>query len=177
MKNIFIFCLLLLAPFICSAQMGVHFENLTLDEAFAKAQKENKLVFLDCYTSWCGPCKEMAEKEFTKKEAGEYFPPRFVCIKSDIERGEGKEIAKRYNITTVPTFLILYPNGEIIHTIVGSSPLLTFIDKIKTALKEETTLSVLDKEYVKGKMGKAQLLVYAEALAGAKRFDEAGKVC
>ncbi|WP_455510987.1 thioredoxin family protein [Butyricimonas paravirosa] len=177
MKNIFIFCLLLLAPFICSAQMGVHFENLTLDEAFAKAQKENKLVFLDCYTSWCGPCKEMAEKEFTKKEAGEYFPPRFVCIKSDIERGVGKEIAKRYNITTVPTFLILYPNGEIIHTIVGSSPLLTFIDKIKTALKEETTLSVLDKEYVKGKMGKAQLLVYAEALAGAKRFDEAGKVC
>ena len=177
MKTIFALYLLLFAPFICFAQTGVHFETLTLDEAFAKAQKENKLVFLDCYTSWCGPCKEMAEKEFTKKEAGEYFTPRFVCIKSDIEKGEGKEIAKRYNITTVPTFLILYPNGEIMHTIVGSAPLLTFIDKIKTALKEETTLSTLDREYAKGKMRKTQLLVYAEALAGVKRFDEADKVC
>ena len=36
---------------------GVHFEDLTLDEALAKAKAENKLVFMDCYTSWCGHCK------------------------------------------------------------------------------------------------------------------------
>lgn len=177
MKKIFILYSLLLVSFVSFAQTGVRFESLTLDEAFDKARKENKLVFLDCYTSWCGPCKEMSEKEFPKQEAGEYFTPRFVCIKSDIEKGEGKEIAKRFNVTTVPTFLILKPDGEILHTIVGASPILTFMDKIRTALGEETTLSLLDKEYIGKKMNKKQLLVYAKALAGVRRFDEADKVC
>lgn len=177
MKRYFVFYLLLFVSFVNFAQTGVRFESLSLDEAFAKAQKENKLVFLDCYTSWCGPCKEMSDKEFPKQEAGEYFTPRFICIKSDIEKGAGKEIAKRFNVTTVPTFLILKSNGEVLHTIVGASPMLTFIDKIRTALGEETVLSALDKEYARGKMKKQQLLVYAKALAGERRFEEAEKVC
>ena len=44
---------------VTNAQVGVKFEDLTFKEALAKAKAENKLVFMDCYTSWCGPCKKM----------------------------------------------------------------------------------------------------------------------
>ncbi len=146
-------------------------------EALAKAKAENKLVFLDCYTSWCGPCKEMANVEFPKKAAGDYFNPRFISVKFDIEKGEGKEVAKRYHVSVVPTFLLLQPDGEVAHTIVGSSPLVTFMDKIKTFFGEETEMAKLDREYAGGKMKKPGLLEYAQALAGVKRDDDARKVC
>ena len=61
-------------------------------EALAKAKAENKLVFMDCYTSWCGPCKYMTETIFPQEKAGEFFNPKFVCVKFDMEKGEGKEL-------------------------------------------------------------------------------------
>ena len=36
------------------------FQELTLEKALEQAKVENKYVFIDCYTSWCGPCKMMA---------------------------------------------------------------------------------------------------------------------
>ena len=43
---------------------GINFEKLTLEEALIKAKTENKYVFVDCYTTWCGPCKRMTEFVF-----------------------------------------------------------------------------------------------------------------
>ena len=77
------------------AQTGVDFQHLTFDEALAKAKAEKKLVFVDCYTTWCGPCKMMTTKIFPMKEAGEFFNPRFVCVKFDMEQGEWKELKNK----------------------------------------------------------------------------------
>lgn len=54
------------------------------------------MVMIDCYTSWCGPCKMMAAKEFPKKEMGDYLNPKSVCMKMDMEKGEGPDVSKRY---------------------------------------------------------------------------------
>lgn len=176
MRKLFYLSILLAATLVAKAQ-GVHFENLTLQEALAKAASENKLVFLDCYTSWCAPCKEMSNQEFPKKEAGDYFNPRFVNIKLDIEKGEGIEIAKKYQIKTVPTFLLLQPDGTVCHTIIGSAPIQTFIDKFRAYFGEETYLAQLDREYAEGNMDNIRLLEYAGALSAAKRRKDAGRVC
>ena len=69
-----------------NAQEGVKFEELTFKEALAKAKAENKLVFMDCYTSWCAPCKRMLNTVFVTKEAGDFFNPRFVSVKYDMEK-------------------------------------------------------------------------------------------
>ena len=84
-----------------------NFEELTLAKALEKAKAENKLVFVDTYTSWCMPCKYMANTIFPKPEMGEYLNPRFICVKYNTEEGEGAEIMKRYEISAFPTFLIL----------------------------------------------------------------------
>ena len=89
------------------AQTGVDFQHLTFDEALAKAKAEKKLVFVDCYTTWCGPCKMMTTKIFPMKEAGEFFNPRFVCVKFDMEQGEGKELENKLGVRAYPSFFII----------------------------------------------------------------------
>ncbi|MCB0660623.1 MAG: thioredoxin family protein, partial [Saprospiraceae bacterium] len=51
---------------------GIEFLEVPWKDAFAKAKEEQKLVFIDCYTKWCGPCKAMAKNTFTQKEVGDF---------------------------------------------------------------------------------------------------------
>ena len=112
MKGI-IFIIFIVLPYILCGQ-GIHFQELAFNEAIVKARQENKFVLLDCYTSWCGPCKKMATEVFTLKKAGDYFNDRFVSIKVDMEKGEGPEIAKRFQVGTYPTFIIFKSDGSIV---------------------------------------------------------------
>ena len=92
MTHLKIVCLavLLLWKFVTVAQdRSVAFEELTFQEALAKAKQNNKLLFVDCYTSWCGPCKMLAREVFTNNEVADYFNAHFISLKVDCEKGEG----------------------------------------------------------------------------------------
>ena len=78
------------------------------------AKQENKLVFMDCYTSWCGPCKMMTSKVFPQKIMGDYFNPRYVCVKFDMEKGEGVDLKTKYDVKAFPTFLCLDSEGNVL---------------------------------------------------------------
>ena len=65
---------------------GVNFEQLSLKDALAKAAKEGKQVFVDCYTSWCGPCKKLAREVFPQPEVGKVLNARFINLQIDMER-------------------------------------------------------------------------------------------
>jgi hypothetical protein len=155
---------------------GVNFEQLTFDEALAKAKTENKLIFLDCYTSWCLPCKRMVKDVFSQEKAGKYFNSKFICVKCDIEKGEGPEVAKKLNVKVVPTFFIIRPDGSIQHVIVGGRKIDDFIDKIEKGANEKTSLDYLNKLYEKGKMNKKQLLSYRIALLDANDRAKSEKI-
>lgn len=100
---------------------GIKFEQgITFEQALAKAEKEGKMVFVDCYTTWCGPCKMMSRDVFTLKEVGDYFNPRFVSIKINMETNEGRELAKRYPVRAYPTMLVLDSKGNQLQNIVGA---------------------------------------------------------
>lgn len=95
------------------AQEGTNFEPLTFQEALKKSEKTGKKIFIDCYTKTCGPCKYMAKFIFPLKACGDYFNPNYVCIMKDMEEGDGKEIAERYNVGIYPTFLIVNSDGSL----------------------------------------------------------------
>ncbi|WP_065220515.1 MULTISPECIES: thioredoxin family protein [Butyricimonas] len=157
-----------------SQEGGVVFEDLTYKEALEKAKKENKLVFLDGYTQWCGPCKGMARAIFPLKKVGDFFNPRFVCVKYDMEAGEGIELAKKFNIKSYPTFLIIRPDGTVQHRINGGTPRAEdFIAWVEMGLNEETALYPLSQVYASGKMTKKQMANYHVALVygGFKEKD------
>ncbi|PSL23761.1 thioredoxin family protein [Chitinophaga ginsengisoli] len=145
---------------------GIVFQELTLKQAMSKAANaaDPKLIFVDCYTSWCGPCIEMAKQEFPKKEAGEFFNPKFVSVKFDIEKGEGIDIGKKYDVKIFPTFLILDAKGEEINRVVGKAGIEDFIEKVKGAMKPDNSMASMKAAYEKEK-NMMTALPYAKALA------------
>lgn len=167
-KLIAFFLLTVLGTVVYAQTEGVFFEELTYQEALMKAEKEKKYVFMDCYTSWCGPCKYMAEHVFTTKEAGDFFNPRFVSVKYDMEKGEGIELGKRFGVYAYPTFLILSPEGEVLYRIVGGGRWDLFCAKIKRSLEKKNTLPYLAKRYQKGKISSSELMNYWIALRDAR---------
>jgi len=67
--------ILLLSSLIANAQQseGISFVEDNWNDVLQKANKENKPIFIDCYTSWCVPCKKLALEVFPMKSMGEYF--------------------------------------------------------------------------------------------------------
>lgn len=96
------------------ANEGIQFENDNWDNTLAKAKKENKLVFLDGYTSWCGPCRMLKETTFKDESVAEFFNKNFINTTIDLEKGEGPALSKKYNVTGYPTLLVLDANGEVV---------------------------------------------------------------
>lgn len=104
---------------ILFAQESIQFQDIPFKDLIAKAKKENKIVFLDAYASWCGPCKLMEKNVFTKKSVGDYYNANFVNARFDMEKGEGREIATKYGVRSYPTYLFLNGDGELISQNLG----------------------------------------------------------
>ncbi len=101
------------------AQNHVAFINKTMEQALKKAAAEKKLLFVDSYATWCGPCKQMDKKVFTDPEVINYFDTNFINIKIDVDTEEGQAIAKKYYIDEVPTLLFMNAEGKIIRRLSG----------------------------------------------------------
>lgn len=167
MRKIMLMLLLgLISAGVSAQSAGVKWEEGTFSQALEKASKKSKPVFLDCYTSWCGPCKQMANQVFTLPEAGEFFNSNFVNIKIDMEKGEGVALKEKYNVKAFPTFIILDGKGNETGRIVGGGGLEEFIGKVKTAMQAENTPDALKAKYLRSKNG-------ADALAYMSRMEEA----
>ena len=109
------------------AQDGVKFMEGNFQEALNVARQQKKMVFVDVYTSWCGPCRWMSEEVLQTPEAATYFDKHFVCFKIDAEKGDGVEFAKKYDVHAYPTFLMFLPDGTLQHKVVGADTLKLFI--------------------------------------------------
>jgi len=149
MKKFFIIPLLLLGVF-SHAQLGIKFEESSFNNVLAKAKKENKLVFVDAYTSWCAPCKLMVKNIFPIQSVGDYYNEHFISTKIDMEKGEGIQLAKKYNVNSYPTYLIIDGNGEIVHRTLGYVEEKDFIQFAKDAQDPKRRLPYLKKRFEKG---------------------------
>ena len=98
MKTLISIIIFLIYTLPAFCQEGTRFETLSFKEALAKAKSGNKLIFMDCYTSWCGPCQFMSQTIFPKKEVGNFFNANFINVKYDMEKGEGPELQKKYDV-------------------------------------------------------------------------------
>ena len=108
--------LLILAALALGAttvQAQVRFETGSTDSVRKKALESGKLVFIDLYATWCGPCKMMAP---AVEKLAEEYEGRAVIGKLDVE--ESMDIAGRYGVMNVPT-LILFKDGRAVERKVG----------------------------------------------------------
>ncbi len=150
MKSPLIFLLVLTANFLFA--QGINFvpENTKWQDILAKAKAENKIVFVDCYTTWCGPCKKMAKDIFPLKEVGDVFNASFVNAKIDMEKGEGVGLAAKYEIRAYPTYIFVNGDGELVHLAMGMKPADKFIEDANDAKNPDKQFFTLKKRYEKG---------------------------
>ena len=146
------------------AHVGVNFQDLTFEQAVEKAAKMRKQIFVDCYTSWCGPCKYMSNTVFPQEKMGDYMNPKFICVKYDMEKGEGPELAKKFGVRAYPTFVILNTDGTVRHKFVGGGEPDRFIERVKDAFDDNKATGVLDAKYAEGARDKEFLAKYVESL-------------
>jgi len=97
----------------------IKFENLSFEETVVKAKKENKLIFVDVYATWCRPCKMLDYQVFPNKELGKYFNKHFISVKIDGEGTDGRQIMSQYGLSSYPSLLFLNTEKEIIRKVIG----------------------------------------------------------
>lgn len=175
-----LFCLL---PLVSSAQASMSNEGLQfLDNpqwsfVLRQATEQDKLIFVDCYTAWCGPCKALAREVFPRPEVGAYFNPRFINVKYDMEKGDGKKLYERYkkHIIGFPTMLLINKNGEVLQQLAGYQDAEKLLDSIKEVM-EGKGLFMLAERYRAGERDFSFIGDYIRALEGAFLKDTLQKV-
>lgn len=152
---------------------GIKFSAKSWDEMLIEAKADNKLIFVDAYAQWCGPCKTMSKRVFPVKKVGDFFNAQFVNAKIDMEKGEGLKLAKQYHVRAYPTFLFVDGYGKVIHRSVGYHNPDQLLELGGTASNPMMQLAALDAMYEKGERNSDFLYQYvfakAESMDGSHR--------
>lgn len=110
------------------AAKGIIFHSGTWQQALDLAKKENKIIFLDAYASWCGPCKKMKRITFADKSVADYYNKNFINVAIDMEIGEGPMLAERYSVEAYPTLIFIKPDGKLFGKIMGFHTVYQFLE-------------------------------------------------
>lgn len=110
--------LLVVSPALRS--QGIEFFHGTWEEALLKAKEEDKLIFVDAFAQWCGPCKRMAASTFPDPEVGALFNQHFLSLKIDMEQGMGLEFRKKFPVNAYPTLFFIDQDQKLIQQSVGA---------------------------------------------------------
>lgn len=165
---------------------GIEFFEGTFEEAKAAAKEQGKLIFVDAYAVWCGPCKRMSSAVFPTQQAGEVYNKFYINLKLDMEKGEGLEFRKQFPVSAFPTLFYLDSQGNVLEKVVGARSMEDFIALgLKYSSKADPTQNFAE-AYTKGdrspelihqyirslnSAGKPSIQVTNEYLRTAKSFD------
>jgi thiol-disulfide isomerase/thioredoxin len=167
MKNVAI-VLFLVNAFLSVSQTEIKFEkNSTLDELKKKAKKENKLIFIDAYTTWCGPCKWISANIFTNEDVAKYYNQSFINAKFDMEdQGEGTRIGSEYQVMCYPNLLFIDGEGKLVHRTAGAEQdPQYYITLGETAKNPEKRFSALEAKYRANPSNSANFKEYMSAVS------------
>ena len=137
MKKIFTLAFVLFAWQFSQAQ--VQFFEGSWSEVLQEAKKQNKPIFVDFYTSWCGPCKLMTKTTFANTSVGDYLNSNYIAYKIDCEKGEGVQMAEKFEIYSYPTLCFFDKSGKLQNKEVGyknTNDFLALVQKYKKKLAE-----------------------------------------
>lgn len=179
MKRVLLLLLFSIAGVWVLGQEGgtVFMDNEPWDMVIKKARQENKLIFVDCYTVWCGPCNKLSKEVFPQREMGDFMNEKFVCVKYDIEKDEGAKFKEKYanEISAYPTLLVLDTEGDLIHRLVGYQPMKSLREAIQRGL-DGINVYDMRESYSQHKNERTFIKNYLWALRNANMMEEYKKV-
>jgi len=87
---------------------------MSLKDAMDESRRGGKILFVEAYTTWCGPCKFMEKEVFPNNELEKPYS-EFICVRIDIEEEENLAFSDTIGIDAIPAFIFISPNGKILH--------------------------------------------------------------
>ncbi|GAB3050416.1 thioredoxin family protein [Spirosoma pulveris] len=145
---------------------GINFESGDWQSVLAKAKQENKLIFLDLFTTWCGPCKWMDQNVYSDAKVGKKYNAAFVNYKTDAQKGEGIELAQKFNVQAYPSYFFVNADEDVVFVAIGGRPVEEFIALADEALstRSEKPLAAYQAEYELGNRDGAFIKAYLKRL-------------
>lgn len=165
------FWILSMLPVWAAAQGMIFFEG-SWSQVLEKARTENKNVFVDAYTDWCGPCKMMVKNVFPLPEVGTFYNKNYINYKLNMEKGEGTDFAKTFQVGVYPSYLFFNSDGRLLHRTVGYKQGPQFIADGAAALDTTRQLITNIMKYQTGNRDPKVLYNLALGLAEAGAPDQ-----
>lgn len=150
----------------CAQDKSINFEEGRWAEILVKAKNSKKIIFLDAFASWCGPCKTMSKTVFVQDTVADFFNKNFINAKIDMEKEEGPALAKKYGVKAYPTYLFIDSDGNLVHRGCGSMSAANFIAVGRLALDPVKRFSSLQMRYDGGEFSPEFLIAYIETMSG-----------
>ena len=146
---------IVLLPGSKSMGQGIQFMQGSYREVLEKAKVENKKVFIDFYTTWCGPCKEMSSKVFTDADVAKYFNEKFISYQINAEDKAFATEVSRYEVTAYPTLVIVDETGKLLGKQVGACDRSYFLKFAQAATGERLSFEAMYNKLKKEKQNDA----------------------
>lgn len=152
-----------MSTLVVAQEKGIRFDkSMSWKEVMEKASAENKYIFVEISTTWCGPCRAMAKNIFPDEKVGEFMNKHFINVKLQADKTskddayvkawhKEMEHFKKYPIPAFPTMLFFTPQGELAHLVVGApSTPDQFMQCIHMALDEKQQLYTRLRKFEQG---------------------------
>lgn len=98
------------------------------------AQKQNKVLFIDFYTTWCAPCRVMEQSVFRDQLVADYMNENCISIRVNAEKGNGPNMKIAYAVDGYPTMLFYTPGGDEVARKFGSMGIEEFKKYMKASV-------------------------------------------
>ncbi|MBF9237802.1 thioredoxin family protein [Hymenobacter sp. BT683] len=171
MRHLFFVWIFLLSHVVAHGQaVGVAFRSGAWAEVLATAKKSQKPILFYAWSPSCGPCVGMARDVFPDSAVSKYYNTNFISYKANIDEGEGKVLASRYGIRSLPAYLYFTPEGQPLHRSGGGKPATEFIEDGKDALNPSKAYFTLKARYLSG--DRTAALLYALSNGAGIQEDE-----
>ncbi len=163
-------------------------KGLRWSEVVAEASRTGKSIFVDCYASWCKPCKMMDQNIYTAPQVSEFFNKTFLCVKMQMDTtagdpgdvkmnyGDAYALKERYTVNAFPTFLFFSPNGKIVHRGIGYHDTIGLVQLGKQALEPDEQFYTLRDEYKRGELSPENMKKFALLASSLKEDSLAHRI-
>ncbi len=118
---------------------GTH--SLSVADAMVKSAETEKPVLFKVGTEWCSVCKSFDAAVDENADFRTALGEKVILVQLDAEKGDGVEIAKQYNVTNYPTFLLTNADGAVMDRWMGFKKADYFVESVDHAVADMIPLS------------------------------------
>ncbi|MBC8523700.1 thioredoxin family protein [PVC group bacterium] len=139
---------MLIARILCalvvsgSAFADAPFLDLSFPQAIEKAKETDKLVMIDFYTTWCGPCKMLDKTTWKDEAVQKWLKEKTIPLKVDAEKL--RPIADKYKVKAYPTIVFIGSDEKVVGKFVGYKSPKSFIGAAEKAISGITEMSIAE---------------------------------